>query len=384
MSQLKILQIVPRIAAESSGPSVSVPSLSRSLAEIGHDVNLFTLRPRPKHQLFQQTKFFPTTPLPLCYRLGVSPSMKRAIRDAMPAMDIVHTNSLWMMPNVYPGVVKDRGNCKLVISPRGTVSEWALSRARFRKGLVWRMGQRKSLESADLIHVTSMDEMADVRRLGLKNPVAVIANGVICPVAYRPRDPSRSERTCLFLARIHPKKGLDHLLQAWRSIVSTNKDWKLVIAGPTRSAYAAKLKADVESSALPRIEFVGEVTGEAKIRLLNSSDLYILPTHSENFGISIAEALAHGLPSIVYKGAPWSELDSRKAGWWIDTDAEVLAETIVKAMTLSDEEREMMGMNAQRWMQSEYDWKRLGVKTGEVYQWLCRRDTEKPAEVHVT
>ena len=206
MSQLKILQIVPRIAAESSGPSVSVPSLSRSLAEIGHDVNLFTLEPRPKRQLFQQTKFFPTTPLPLCYRLGVSPSMNRAIRDAMPAMDIVHTNSLWMMPNVYPGVIKDRGNCKLVISPRGTVSDWALSRSRFRKGMVWRMGQRRSLESADLIHVTSMDEMADVRKLGFRNPVAVIANGVTCPVAYKPRDPSRSERTCLFLARIHPRR----------------------------------------------------------------------------------------------------------------------------------------------------------------------------------
>ena len=309
MASLRVLQIVPRIAAESSGPSVSVPSLSRALAQRGNDVQLFALEPAPQNSIYERARFFPCAPLPLARRLGWSPRMRQALERESSSFDVVHTNSLWMLPNVYPGLVRQRGSSKLVISPRGTLSEWALARAKLRKAVVWRLGQRRALEAADLIHATSVDELEEVRRLGLRAPVAVIPNGVECPAEYCARDSSRRRRTCLFLARIHPKKGVDRLIEAWKRIAEKHPDWDCKIAGPLDSAYARQLQADVGREPASRIEFLGEVRGDAKAQLFRSADLYVLPTHSENFGISVAEALSHGVPSIVFHGAPWQGLN---------------------------------------------------------------------------
>ena len=129
---------------------------------------------------------------------------------------------------------------------------------------------------------------------------------------------------------------------------------------------------------------MGEVTGQAKIRLFQNSDLYVLPTHSENFGISVAEALSQGVPSIVYHGAPWSELNEKRAGWWIEPKVDVLAQTLQTAMALTDEQREFMGRNAHKWVKSDYDWAKIGQRTSEVYQWLCHPDLLVPSDVHLS
>ena len=363
MASLRVLQVVPRIAAESSGPSVSVPSLSRALAHRGNDVQLFALEPAPHRSIFDRARFFPCSKLPFAHRLGWSPRMRQALEQESSAFDVVHTNSLWMMPNVYPGLVRRRGASKLVISPRGTLSEWALSRAKARKAVVWRLGQRRALEAADCIHATSEAELEEVRRLGLRNPVAVIPNGVECPDDYRARDPGRSRRTCLFLARIHPKKGVDRLVEAWRSLAAEHLSWDCKIAGPLDSDYARKLKSEVDRDPSLRIEFLGEVRGEAKADLFRSADLYVLPTHSENFGISVAEALSFGVPSIVFHGAPWQGLNEQRAGWWIEPGTDRLAATLRTAMQSPDAEREAMGLltlRMQAQVSLEYTFHRMG------------------------
>ena len=158
--------------------------------------------------------------------------------------------------------------------------------------------------------------------------------------------------------------------------------WKLVIAGPLTSAYATTLQNEVEKERIPRVEFVGEVTGEEKARLFESSDLYVLPTHSENFGISVAEALAHGVPAIVYQGAPWRGLNDHGAGWWIAPDVETLAWTLRSATSLTDNERQVIGERAHSWVKSEFDWAEISRRTSEVYRWLCEPDLPQPEMVH--
>ena len=121
---------------------------------------------------------------------------------------------------------------------------------------------------------------------------------------------------------------------------------------------------------LTRIDFVGELIGEAKRRTWLDTDLYVLPTHSENFGISIAEALAHGVPAVVFHGAPWQGLNTRKAGWWIEPTPDALVETLRQAMNLPDMERESMGVNGRCWMQQAFDWNVIGRQMASVYNWL--------------
>jgi glycosyltransferase involved in cell wall biosynthesis len=380
-SALSIVQIVPRIANTSSGPSVSVPSLCCSLQDAGLATRLFALEPKPSRLLFQDSVFFPTLNIPFAARLGVSPAMRQALVVAARESDIVHTNSLWMMPNIYPERAVRGTQCATVVSPRGTLSAWALNRARLRKWFVWHLGQKRMLQSADCLHATSSEELNQIRTQGFTNPVAVVPNGVHCPeLPEQHSQTNRSHRTVLFLARIHPTKGVDLLLKAWQTIQSAFPDWNLKIAGPLGNEYSDQMVRLAEELQLQRVDFVGEVTGQTKAQTYFDSDLYVLPTHSENFGISVAEALAHGVPAIVFHGAPWSPLNEKQAGWWIAPGIDTLADTLRQAMTLNDDQRQQMGRNGHHWMRSEYDWQVIGRKMAQIYRWITAGGT-MPGEV---
>jgi len=377
---MRVVQVVPRIADASSGPSVSVPSLCSALQQASVDTRLLALEPRPTRLWFERSEFLPVSRLPFASRLGVSASMKQALTDAAASVDVIHTNSIWMMPNIYPAAAVRGTECRMVISPRGTLSAWALRRSRFRKALIWRFGQKAALEAADCIHATSQEELEQARQCGLRQPVAVIPNGVTCPASVQRVRASESERVLLYLARIHPKKGIDLLLRSWKSISEAFPDWVLKVAGPCDHAYARQMMAMAESMGLSRVDFTGEVVGQQKQELFESADLYVLPTHSENFGISVAEALAHGVPAIVTHGAPWSGLVDQRAGWWIMRDEATLHEVLTEAMECSDSVRSEMGQNGRRWMQREFDWNVIGARMANVYRWLSRGDS-RPEDI---
>lgn len=376
---IKAIEVVPRIAAASSGPSVSVPSLCRALQGAGIDTRLVALCPAPDQVPFEPAEFHPSLRIPLAGRLGVSPALRNALRDLARSAQIMHTHSLWMMPNIYPRSAVKGTSCQVVVSPRGTLSTWALRRSRWRKALIWYAGQKQLLHDAACIHVTSAEELSEVRELRLRNPVAVIPNGVECPRDVGGRSvQGRQQRVLLFLARIHPKKGTELLLNAWQDLSRRFPDWCLRIVGPLDNAYAQQMVSLSRQRALPRVEFPGEATGKLKTDTWQDADLYVLPTHSENFGISVAEALAHGVPSVVFQGAPWSGLETHQAGWWIPPGLESLQETLSTAMSLPDDAREQMGVAGRRWMQSEFDWTVIGRRMAAVYQWLVDGGTVPP------
>jgi len=240
--------------------------------------------------------------------------MKAALAEAARRVDVIHTNSLWMMPNVYPALAVAGTNCRLVISPRATLSEWALNRARWRKKLIGWWGQHRALREAHCLHATAEEELNECRRLGLTNPVAIIPNGLDCPAPPSGKDDS-GERKLLFLSRIHPKKGIDQLLRAWKRLEGEFPEWQMNIAGPDQHEFAGEMKSLVAELGLQRVTFLGEVTGAKKEQVFRETDLFVLPTHNENFGIAVAEALAHGVPAVVSTGAPWSGLQNERCGW---------------------------------------------------------------------
>jgi glycosyltransferase involved in cell wall biosynthesis len=368
---MRVLQVVPRVAVVSSGPSVSVPSLCAALQQAGVDTKLMALEPQPQHLFFPNACFLPVAPIPFAKRLGVSPKMKRALAEAACQLDVIHSNSVWMMPNIYPAAAVRGTQCKLVVAPRGTMSRWALKRSRFRKSVLWRCGQQSALQAAHCFHATSEDELQQIRDMGFRQPVAIIPNGVQCPERIMPPNNTRSSgRVLLFLARIHPTKGVDGLLRQWKVISHEFPEWTLRIAGPLNHSYAAQMQSLANDLKLPRVEFIGEVTGELKEETWRQSDLYVLPTHSENFGISVAESLANGVPAIVTKGAPWQGLQDQQAGWWIDHGDAALLQALRTAMSETDGCRSEMGRNGQDWMRREFDWRVIGKRMFGVYQWL--------------
>jgi glycosyltransferase involved in cell wall biosynthesis len=374
-SASRAIHVVSSIANEAAGPSYSVVRLCQSLIDLGEDISLATLDPASSatNSSFAKTFVHGVGPR----RLGRSPAMRQWLTSQARtrSVDILHSHGIWMMPNVYPGWIADRYELRLVVSPRGMMSEWAMRNGSLTKRAIWPLLQRPALESAACFHATSATEYDDVRRLGFQQPVAVIPNGIDIPVASQKT--SRGLRTLLFLGRVHPKKGLDLLLQAWKRVQDRFPDWELRIVGPDENGYVTRLRQLSGELRLTRVEFCDALYGEEKQQAYRDADLFVLPTRSENFGMVVAESLASATPVIVSKGAPWSGLEERRAGWWIDIGVEPLAACLSDAMACSREVLADMGMRGRAWMEAEYSWTEIGRRMAETYHWL-RNDRDRP------
>lgn len=372
---MRVIHIVPSIADEASGPSYSVVRLCESLRAEGHGVQLAALDWAP---MSSPPSFLKTFSLGLGpRRLGRSPEMRRWLlaNAESRSVDLIHNHSLWMMPNVYPGQVAARYGVPLMISPRGTLSEWAMQSGSTVKGLFWQFMQRPALNSTICFHATALSEYDDVRRKGFRQPVAVIPNGIDIP-ALQSKVPGRL-RTLLFLGRVHPKKGLDMLLPAWKAVQDRFPDWQLQIVGPDNSGYLTQMERFASELKLQRVEFLGPLHGDAKWRAYGHADLFVLPTYSENFGLAVAEALAAGTPAIVTKGAPWAGLEKQGAGWWIDIGVDSLVACLEDALSRSSGDLADIGLRGRGWMAAEYSWPHVAQQMAETYRWLLEGD-DKP------
>jgi glycosyltransferase involved in cell wall biosynthesis len=295
-------------------------------------------------------------------------SLVRAMRRNANQVDVVHNHGLWSMMNVAAGWVVPGRRAKLVVSPRGTLAPWALRRTRLLKTALWPL-QRRSLSNASLIHATSEMELSEVRALGFRAPVCVIPNGVDLP-SLENRIPKAHPRTLLYLGRIHPKKGIDDLLLAWKRIGASHPDWQLDIVGRGPEAYEKHLRDTAAEADIPRTRFLGAVYGDEKAATYQRASLFVLPTHSENFGMVVAEALANECPAIVSRGAPWAMLETEGCGWWIERNIDSLAHTLDTAMKLPPEQLDLMGRKGRHWVEKEYDWDVLAAQMSDAYGWL--------------
>lgn len=305
--------------------------------------------------------------------LRASPKLKRALTTDASAGTILHTHGLWLMPNVYPAWVKkrSRGLVTLVHSPRGMLGHAALKISVWKKRPFWWLMQHSALEAADCLHATALSEYEEIRAAGLRNPVAIIPNGVDLPdFSDFPRR-CTSERTVLSLGRIHPKKGLDRLVRAWAQVEQDCPSWHLRVVGPAELQHDKELLAIARSLGLQRVSIEGPIYGaEEKLAAYRSADLFVLPTLNENFAMTVAEALAAEVPVISTKGAPWADLESERCGWWIDHGVEPLAAALRTAMSLSSQERRSMGGRGRAWMERDFGWDSIAQDMLEVYRWL--------------
>lgn len=379
-----MIHIVPAITEEASGPSYSVVRLCESLIETGGQVTLAAMDWAPITRPPACLRTFPMGFGPR--RLGRSPAMARWLEAQARSgqVDVLHNHGMWQMNAVYPGRVAARNGTPYVVSPRGTWSAWALANGSVMKKPFWSILQRPSVQAATCFHATAESEYEDIRRLGFRQPVAVIPNGIDIPPPMVKT--GGGLRTVLFLGRIHPKKGLDMLLRAWGAVQSRFPDWRLRIVGSDdgyhgSSGYLAELKTLAVELGLERLEFSGALRGMAKWQAYADADLFVLPTHSENFGMSVAEALASGTPALVSNGAPWSGLVARRAGRWIDIGVDPLVAGLEDLLQREPLELRDMGINGRTWMTEAYSWRTIGKRMAELYHWLARGTSAVPSSV---
>jgi glycosyltransferase involved in cell wall biosynthesis len=364
---VRVIHVVPSASEEASGVSYAVVRLCQSLTENGAHAQVASLRwtdgaPPPCVTTFRMG-IGPR-------RLGMSPRLRRWLERgaASGACEVIHSHGLWMMPNVYTGrVCRQHRQCRLVVSPHGMLSAWALGRRALRKRMFWHFLQHPALRSAACFHATSESEYEDIRRLGFTQPICLLPIGVDAPLFEQT---SGINRRLLFLSRIHPAKGVDTLLQAWSAVQSRFAEWELHIVGPDEGGYLARMERLAAELRLERVVFRGPLYGDDKLRAYREATLFVLPSRSENFGIAVAEALAAGTPAIATVAAPWSGLVPQGAGWWIDTGVDPLVRCLEEALALPSEDLAHMGVAARRWMLRDYAWPAIGQRCLTTYRWL--------------
>jgi len=382
---ISVVHIVPSVARESSGPSYSVVSLCKSLIRNKLDVKLVAL---DWGTLPANLNFIKTFKVGKILRLGRSPSLYKWIyrHVKLSRVDILHNHGMWQLNALYPGWIAKKIKVTLVTSPRGTFSRWAMKNGSSLKFLFWFFLQKPSLKCTTCFHATSESEYQDIRRLGFKQPVAIIPNGIDIPKLTEKK--VGSLKTLLFLGRIHHVKGLELLLTAWQKTQSKFTDWQLIIVGSDngyygKSGYLEELQNLSYQLNLQRVKFVGELNGKEKLQAYRDANLFILPSYSENFGVTVAEALSSGTPVITTKGAPWGELQSKGAGWWVDANIESLSNCMMDALHLSSSDLEGMGACGREWMKNEFSWDEVGEKMSSTYQWLCNDSESIPPWVKI-
>lgn len=276
--------------------------------------------------------------------------------------DIVHINGIWSPQNWGFQKVAQELNIKVLLSPHGMLESWILEHNPLKKKLALFLFQNKAIRKVDHIHATAQMEKDSIRKLDFKNEITIVPNGIDLSECKSFKERYGTKKI-VFLSRIHPKKGIEILLEAWRN--SDTKGWNLEIAGSGEDAYTASLIQSCQD--LPNVHFIGAVYQEAKWNFLRSADVMVLPTYSENFGIVVAEALAVGVPVITTTGTPWQDLENYNCGWWIDLSVDKLQETLLEVFKLPVDKLQKMGSDGKRLVEEKYDIQAIGKKMVELY-----------------
>lgn len=377
-SHLSVAHVIASVAEEATGPAYTVPALCDALAGQQARVELHVLGSGPPGEQAQRYELWVHRREALLRAVDASRDMRQCLAAHASALDVFHTHGLWRMPGLYAASVARRRGKPIVTTPRGMLEPAALRFSRRQKRVFWAVGQGRALREADCLHATSDGELQTIRALGLRNPVAVIPNGVHMP-NERGQTERRADRTLLYLGRLHPIKALDRLIAAWASLEPVHHEWNLRIVGPCAADYRAELQAQCDRAGIRRVSFGGAVFGPAKQAEYERAELYVLPSHSENFGMTLAEALAGGVPVVASRGTPWSAVELEGCGRWVDNSSAALAAGLSELLHLPHQELSKMGARGRRWMERDFSWSQKAAEMLAVYRWLGdRRSTPPP------
>jgi glycosyltransferase involved in cell wall biosynthesis len=254
------------------------------------------------------------------------------------------------------------------------LSRVALDFSRLSKTLFWYAWQKSAFDACACVHATSFAEYQEVRELGIHGPVAIIRNGVDLPALpalhrAQPVIGVRRVRTLLYFGRIHRKKAIDHLVIAWAALAADFPEWRLRIVGPKERGHGPELAR--LAAGLPRVAIEDAIYGQEKWETYAEADLFILPSHNENFGITVIESLACGRPVITTKGTPWKEVETQRCGWWIDTGPDSIESALRGALSMPVEALDEMGERGMTWVKHAFAWDAIGEEMARVYRWLC-------------
>jgi glycosyltransferase involved in cell wall biosynthesis len=382
---MKILHVIPSLAWERGGPSAVVRALTRHQAEDGHRVSILTTdqgvrrgqKPidlGPSVSIRQLKVFGPD-------RVAFAPGFAQAARAELQGADVVHIHSIFTNP-VHVALREARQlNVPTILRPCGQLHRYSLQRSSWQKWTYLKIWGGMVRSSCCAWHYTS-DNEAEHSWPWQPSRRFVLANGIEPDEYEIDRGESKAfvakrwpelgdSPYVLFLGRVHPKKRLDLLIDAF--LAGAPRKIKLVVAGPDEGGLWEKLSASrLDSlSAKERVVRLGTVTGQDKTCLLAGASLFALPSEHENFGIAALEALAVGTPFLL---SPHVDLLSEAAsadriGYTAPLQLELWRDQF-SALLRDTAALEAQCERARKWARDNYSWGQLARELTRRYEWV--------------
>ncbi len=277
------------------------------------------------------------------------------LREIVKSRDIFHLFGIWSPFHIKLFYYVKKFKKKIIISTLGATEPWSLSQKKLKKLVAWQIYQKRILNNCDYIHATSESEKEHLIDLGVKTPIKLIPHGVIVKDKKKIVTPNK-KKVALFFSRIHKKKGILELLNSWAEIKP--KNWILKIYGPVSDIkYLKEIKTKINLLSLSKdVELFDPVfDNEKKEQIFLNSDCFLLPSKSENFGMSIVEALSYGVPVLTTEGTPWKILEKINGGKIINFSQKNLTISLKEILNMKDEELISMGLNGRNYLLKNFD-----------------------------
>lgn len=383
---LRVLHVIPGIASRYGGPSTAVAAMCSALARRpGVRPELATTdADGPGERLAPDrlpagltVHLFPRT---CSERWKFSAGLWRWLYSHAGDYDVLHVHSLWSFASAAAGYAARRAGVPYVVRPAGMLSSYTWRRGGLKNRVYWRVVERRTVMKAAAVHATSREEADDVRAIRPRLPPHVIPNGVEAAAFTTPVQPEVLRARCgpaagnrpilLYLSRLHPKKGITDLLLP--ALAGLRADCFLAIAGgadPHLPGHEAEVRTAIERLGLSgRVALLGDVTHEARWALFDGAAGFVLPSHSENFGIVVAEAMARGCPVVITEAVNASEhVTACGAGWVVTPTPEGVAGGLSACLSDPGLAR-AAGQRGRAYARTHLDWDVIAARIERMYR----------------
>lgn len=382
---MKVLHVIPSVAERSGGPATAIVPMCRALQQHGIEVLLVTTNAgldhtEPTNGEVSDYKGVPAMFFPS--QLGESFKYSRPLSSWLSShirqFGLAHIHAVFNHSSVAAAHVCRKAGVPYVVRPLGTLDPWSMAQKSLRKRVFWQVSGKGMLRHAAAVHYTTEAEKLATEKLFGLNHGKVIGLGIDADSPTSPANdelahhfPSLAQESyVLVLSRLHPKKGLDVLIESFLSLLDHEQfaTLRLVIAGDGPSDYVSKLK-EIAASSLhsQKIVFTGWLEGEKKDAVLNGASLLVLPSHQENFGLCVVEALSHSVPVLVSPHVNLAEeIVLANAGWIATVDKERLTARLAEA--LGDKDELARRGRAGRELSKKYSWDSTATSLAELYK----------------
>lgn len=384
---MRVLHVIPSLSPSSGGPSFALPAMVSSLSGHSTQITIATtdddgpgkrLDPSSASAMTKihqadvlrfpkQTEFY-----------KVSLPLRKWVRRHVHEFDLVHIHSVFSFASLAAGRAAQAHAIPYIVRPLGVLNRWGMeNRRRLIKALSFKLLDLPMLQKAAAMHYTSQMELQEAARFNLNNIQRLIPIGLDLSSFDRLPDKkvfsevypeTAKTRNLLFLSRIDVKKGLDLFILAFAQLVLRHQNLRLIICGDGDARWIAQLKTLAQTAGVAEhITWTGQVSGDLRLAAFASSEIFCLPSHSENFGIALLEAMAAGLPCVSSKGVALAmEASPKDAVRLAENDPAAIAH-VIEGLLESPADRQHLSQNARALARQDYSLESMGLALHQLY-----------------